>query len=329
MKKSITLFTYLKALTDLKRLQELKDLKNLSDIFYLVYIACLSGEKISKNTDLTAQKPEKRENCYFTSKELDEETNLYYFGARYLDPQTSRWMSPDPIYDGVREGIGIYTYCRNNPLIYTDPTGLYYEGENYSYNTNDGKKVYTASTPDKPDVTKNSAVNTKVDSSVKRYLNDAGRLDYATKDVAETMQDAAKQYKEETGFDLFCGDFSAEGGVPSERHRSSDNKIWDHKGFSVDLKFGTDDGSSGSGKSYDSEGSNYSATNTVKMLSIIKSCAENHSLSIKYTIFGDSTVYDDKTLSGMNFLKGENRAALLNIHKNHIHVEFRPKPAKK
>ena len=32
----------------------------------------------------------------YTSKELDTETGLYYFGARYLDPQTSRWISPDP-----------------------------------------------------------------------------------------------------------------------------------------------------------------------------------------------------------------------------------------
>jgi RHS repeat-associated protein len=32
----------------------------------------------------------------FTSKELDEETGLYYFGARYLDPATGRWMSTDP-----------------------------------------------------------------------------------------------------------------------------------------------------------------------------------------------------------------------------------------
>ena len=29
-------------------------------------------------------------------KELDAETGLYYFGARYLDPRTSRWLSTDP-----------------------------------------------------------------------------------------------------------------------------------------------------------------------------------------------------------------------------------------
>ncbi|NIV10723.1 MAG: hypothetical protein GWN62_05360, partial [Aliifodinibius sp.] len=33
----------------------------------------------------------------YTSKELDEETGLYYYGARYYDPRTSVWQSADPI----------------------------------------------------------------------------------------------------------------------------------------------------------------------------------------------------------------------------------------
>jgi RHS repeat-associated protein len=32
----------------------------------------------------------------FNSKELDEETGLYYYGARYYDPKTSLWLSTDP-----------------------------------------------------------------------------------------------------------------------------------------------------------------------------------------------------------------------------------------
>ena len=31
-----------------------------------------------------------------TAKELDEETGLYYYGARYLDPKYSMWLSTDP-----------------------------------------------------------------------------------------------------------------------------------------------------------------------------------------------------------------------------------------
>ncbi|MCK4542924.1 MAG: AHH domain-containing protein, partial [Spirochaetales bacterium] len=63
----------------------------------------------------------------------DEETGLYYFGARYLDPQTSRWISPDPAGPellnpnrngfSMIESINWYSYVSNNPVKYIDPTG--------------------------------------------------------------------------------------------------------------------------------------------------------------------------------------------------------------
>lgn len=56
----------------------------------------------------------------FNAKELDEETGLYYYGARYLNPKTSRWISADPAMDG----INWYAYANNNPIKYTDPAGL-------------------------------------------------------------------------------------------------------------------------------------------------------------------------------------------------------------
>ena len=37
----------------------------------------------------------------FVKWELDEETGLYYYGARYLDPKYSRWLSGDPALGGV------------------------------------------------------------------------------------------------------------------------------------------------------------------------------------------------------------------------------------
>ena len=81
----------------------------------------------------------------FSAKELDEETGLYYFGARYYDPRTSVWQTPDPILDkylpsgdkekdaklpgmgGVFNGLnlGLYTYGHQNPLKVKDPDGRY------------------------------------------------------------------------------------------------------------------------------------------------------------------------------------------------------------
>jgi RHS repeat-associated protein len=84
----------------------------------------------------------------FTGKQLDEETGLLYFGARYLDPQTSMWLSADPamgeyvpvapINDDAKKhnqnlpGIGgvfntvnlhVYHYAGNNPVKYIDSDG--------------------------------------------------------------------------------------------------------------------------------------------------------------------------------------------------------------
>ena len=72
----------------------------------------------------------------FTGKERDEETGLYYYGARYLDPKTSRWLSTDPALSdymaGSNAGAGgiynqvnfnLYHYAGNNPIKYTDPDG--------------------------------------------------------------------------------------------------------------------------------------------------------------------------------------------------------------
>ena len=55
----------------------------------------------------------------FTGKEYDA-TGLLYFNARYYDPVVGRFLTEDP----SRKGHSWYTYCANNPLTYTDPTGM-------------------------------------------------------------------------------------------------------------------------------------------------------------------------------------------------------------
>jgi len=92
----------------------------------------------------------------FTAKELDDETGLYYYGARYLDPKYSMWLSTDPalgeyipqapINDEIRKnnqnlpGMGgifnhinsnLYAYGANNPVKYTDPDGRFCVGYFY------------------------------------------------------------------------------------------------------------------------------------------------------------------------------------------------------
>jgi RHS repeat-associated protein len=60
----------------------------------------------------------------FNGKELDEETGLYYYGARYYDAKTSVWQSVDPLSEEPeQEGKSPYAYTWNNPVRYDDPDG--------------------------------------------------------------------------------------------------------------------------------------------------------------------------------------------------------------
>ena len=58
----------------------------------------------------------------FNGKELDEETGLYYYGARYMDPKISMWLGVDPLLE-KHTGLSAYTFCYNNPIKIIDPLG--------------------------------------------------------------------------------------------------------------------------------------------------------------------------------------------------------------
>jgi RHS repeat-associated protein len=57
----------------------------------------------------------------YTGKERDEESGLYYHGARYDAPWLGRWVSADPA--GVKSSLTLYDYVSASPLILVDPDG--------------------------------------------------------------------------------------------------------------------------------------------------------------------------------------------------------------
>src|SRR5699024_8058264 len=62
----------------------------------------------------------------FNGKEYDAETGNYYYGARYMNPKWSTFLTPDPALERY-PSISPYAYTLNNPVRYVDPTGMFVE----------------------------------------------------------------------------------------------------------------------------------------------------------------------------------------------------------
>jgi len=118
------------------------------------------GETMAEQQEQTAYP-----NPYkFNAKELDAETDLYYYGARYYNPRLSIWYGVDPLAiwnpvmetefygDGQHNG-GVFFWGNLNPYIYTYQNPVIYIDPN-------GKRTY---------------FNSKVDGSGDRYFESAGQ----------------------------------------------------------------------------------------------------------------------------------------------------------
>lgn len=75
------------------------------------------GETLSSSGDATQTQ------YHFTGQIRDFDTGLEYYNARYYDAELGRFTQADFVLDG----LNIYAYCHNNPVRYTDPTGLWGE----------------------------------------------------------------------------------------------------------------------------------------------------------------------------------------------------------
>jgi RHS repeat-associated protein len=101
----------------------------------------------------------------FNAKELDAESGMYYYEARYYAPPT--FISPDPLFEKY-PWMSKYAYCNNNPILWIDPTGMEVEDVEKTFNPNMEKYNVNQSHIPEVDMTK--------------YYNDKGKLLYETKD---------------------------------------------------------------------------------------------------------------------------------------------------
>jgi RHS repeat-associated protein len=75
------------------------------------------GEGIRANGPMSKLNPFR-----FSTKYQDDESDLLYYGHRYYNGSTGRWLSRDPI--GERGGANLYTFCHNNAINNADLLGL-------------------------------------------------------------------------------------------------------------------------------------------------------------------------------------------------------------
>src|SRR5271157_1131278 len=74
-----------------------------------------SFEAVSSSIEVSAKR------YRYTGKEREEETGLYYHGARYYAPWLGRWTAADPL--NMVDGANPYGYARGNPILRNDPSG--------------------------------------------------------------------------------------------------------------------------------------------------------------------------------------------------------------
>ena len=124
----------------------------------------------------------------FNGKELDQETGLYYYGARYMNPRTSLWYGVDPLAEKYSNSGG-YVYCVDNPIILHD-----IDGKEWKIHTSKGKDGKINVSINITGVILNNSSNKKIDMSKLR--------DKIKQQIISRFNFSSKKYNVKTNIDL-------------------------------------------------------------------------------------------------------------------------------
>jgi RHS repeat-associated protein len=143
----------------------------------------------------------------FTGRELDLETGLYYYRARYYDGKTGRFLSEDPI--GFESGDpNLYAYVGNSPVKLTDPSGHepYYgqllAGTDYNRRikyVNSDNKTVTVNTTKFLNLTLPIRILTQYEGPPKQILSDSFVAEFRHEEGLAQVQYATPTLGNRTG----------------------------------------------------------------------------------------------------------------------------------
>ena len=144
----------------------------------------------------------------FNGKELDGETRLFYYGARYYDPKTSNWLSVDPL-KGNNPHLTPYNFVSNNPIMRIDPDGMddgWVEGEG-------GEMTYDPDVHSQQDLVDQGKSGTYKGEKGQGYNPETGNQVYYGED-GESFE-----------FPQMLGEVEVDGGKMSDHARTMQNPI--------------------------------------------------------------------------------------------------------
>lgn len=172
----------------------------------------------------------KRKRYRYTGKEKDEESGLYYHGARYYACWLGRWTASDPA--GMVDGVNLYMYVRGNPVRLHDPSG------NAGVMVLDEVEVkgqgpkQSSSSSSSSSSSASSATNSKSSSTAptKETSFDYGGYSFKTKELRDQFQTFVEnKFNEEVivanGFDIPLPSYSDEPGQDVLRNRAVGERL--------------------------------------------------------------------------------------------------------
>ncbi|HKL85102.1 MAG TPA: RHS repeat-associated core domain-containing protein [Treponemataceae bacterium] len=166
----------------------------------------------------------------YTGKEKDEESGLYYHGARYYACWLGRWTAADPI--GLVDGVNLYVYVRGNPVRLSDPSGKAGVMVLDEVEVKGQGPKQSSSSSSSSSSSASSATNSKSSSTAptKETSFDYGGYSFKTKELRDQFQTFVEnKFNEEVivanGFDIPLPSYSDEPGQDVLRNRAVGERL--------------------------------------------------------------------------------------------------------